>query len=186
VVARDSLLPRTISQNDLDWFAARLSIAVYDTNRELRAAMGIHELQTSLRQCGTPGAESLTMQYGPAGVQNFIMGDVNVTLPPNASEADILAALSNPFLYAALPAANPGLSPMSITGFQPGAIKAAIDAAKAKAKADMEAAMGKLAAASAKSATVPDAIAQVAASMEKEADDVLQELATFTNGGPAL
>jgi hypothetical protein len=170
-----------VTQNDLDWIAARLLPDIYDINQAWRREqMGIHELQTSLRQSGTPGAESLTMQYGPAGVQNFIMGDVNVTLPPNASEADILAALSNPFLYNASP------PNMSITGFQPGAIKAAIDAAKAKAKADMEAAMGKLAAASAKSATVPDAIAQVAASMEKEADDALQELATFTNGGPAL
>ena len=75
---------------------------------------------------------------------------------------------------------------MSITGFQPGAIRAAIDAAKQKSQGDLAAAMAKLAEAQTKAATVPDAINQVAAMMAKEADDALQELATFTNGGPAI
>lgn len=74
---------------------------------------------------------------------------------------------------------------MSITGFQPGAIKAAIDAAKQKSQDQLTAAMQKLSDAQTKAQSVPDAIHQVAAQMEKEADDALQELATFTNGGPA-
>lgn len=74
--------------------------------------------------------------------------------------------------------------PMSITGFQPGAIRAAIDAAKKKSQAELEAAMGKLADAQTKAASVPDAIHKVAAQMTKEADDALQELSSFTNGGP--
>lgn len=73
---------------------------------------------------------------------------------------------------------------MSITGFQPGAIKAAINAAKQKSQDQLTAAMQKLADAQTKAQSVPDAIHQVAAQMEKEADDALQELATFTNGGP--
>lgn len=47
---------------------------------------------------------------------------------------------------------------MSITGFEPGAIQAKLDAA----------------------------IEKIAAQIEKEADDALQEFAVHTNGGPAL
>lgn len=169
-----------LTRNDLDWFAARLSIAVYDTNREFR--LGIHEIKESLRHVS--GIDALTMQYGPGGTQIYIMGDVKVSLPANASNADVEAALANPFVYAALPAISQGPF-MSITGFQPGAIRAAIDAAKAKAQESLGAAMGNLAAAQSKAQQVPDAINQVAASMEKETADALQELATFTNGGPA-
>lgn len=75
---------------------------------------------------------------------------------------------------------------MSITGFQPGAIRSAIEAAKKNSQDQLAAAMGKLAAAQTKAATVPEAINQVAKAMEKEADDALQELAQFTNGGPLL
>src|ERR1700738_1087143 len=32
---------RSLSENDLQWFAARLSIAVYDTNREHRLKMSV-------------------------------------------------------------------------------------------------------------------------------------------------
>lgn len=43
-----------ITQNDLDWLAARLSIAVYDTNREIRAkrmsAQNITGLADVIRQ----------------------------------------------------------------------------------------------------------------------------------------
>lgn len=77
-------------------------------------------------------------------------------------------------------------SDMSITGFQPGAIKAAIEAAKKNSQDQLSAAMTKLAAAQTKASTVPEAINQVAKAMEKEADDALQELAQFTNGGPLL
>lgn len=74
---------------------------------------------------------------------------------------------------------------MSFTGFQPGAIRAALDAAKQKSQGKLNAAMAKLAEAQTKAEAVPEAIHQVAAKMEKEADDALQELAQFTNGGPA-
>lgn len=140
--------------------------------------MGLHETKNALSH--VPGIDSLTMQYGAAGTQIFIMGDVKVELPADATNSDIAAALlANPFL-----SPTPGI-PMTITGFQPGAIKAAIDAAKQKSQSQLADAMAKLSAAQEKAASVPAAIAQVAASMEKEADDALQELATFTNGGPA-
>jgi hypothetical protein len=78
---------------------------------------------------------------------------------------------------------RPG-KPMTISGFQPGAIRAALDAAKKKSQEELQAAMNKLAEAQAKAASVPDAIHKVAAQMHKEADDALHELATFTNGPP--
>jgi hypothetical protein len=76
-------------------------------------------------------------------------------------------------------------STMSITGFNPGAIKAAIEAAKLKSQDELNTAMANLAEAQAQAASVPVAINQVAAKMKQEADDALQELATFTNGAPA-
>lgn len=41
-----------LTQNDLDWFAARLSIAVYDTNREYRRKMAaeVKGLAETVRQ----------------------------------------------------------------------------------------------------------------------------------------
>lgn len=75
---------------------------------------------------------------------------------------------------------------MSFTGFRPGAIRAAIDNAKRQAHADMDDAMGLLGDAQAKAAEVPAAIRGVAKAIRKEAEDGLQELATFTNGGPLI
>lgn len=75
---------------------------------------------------------------------------------------------------------------MSFTGFRPGAIRAAIDNAKAQAQADLNDAMGLLGEAQAKAAEVPAAIRGVAKAIRKEAEDGLQELAEFSNGGPLL
>lgn len=83
-----------LSQNDLDWFAARLSLAVYDTNREIR--MGIYQLREQLKHL--PGAQDLTMQNGNGGkTEIYIMGDVRVELPAGSSQSAIEAALMNPF-----------------------------------------------------------------------------------------
>jgi hypothetical protein len=75
---------------------------------------------------------------------------------------------------------------MSITGFEPGAIQARLDALKKRATARRAQSMSKLDAADAKVASVDYAIERVAAQIEKEADDAMQEFATHTNGGPAL
>lgn len=73
---------------------------------------------------------------------------------------------------------------MSITGYQPGSIKAKLDEIKAKAASRREGAWSKVAAADAKAAGVDAQLERVAAQIEKEADDALQEFATFTNGDP--
>jgi hypothetical protein len=73
----------------------------------------------------------------------------------------------------------------SLTGLQPGAIRAKLDALKLKAAERRAQAMAKLDGADTKLASVDTAIEQYAARIEKEADDGLAEFATFTNGGPA-
>lgn len=76
---------------------------------------------------------------------------------------------------------------MSLTGYQPGAIKAAIDRAKQDSQAKVAEAMAKLAAAHTKAAEeVPEAIKLFAAKIDKEASDALQELAQYDNGAPVL
>jgi hypothetical protein len=75
--------------------------------------------------------------------------------------------------------------PMSITGFEPGAIQARLAAIKQGAADRRTAAMAKLDGADAKLASVDEAIEQYAAKIEKEADDALQEFAEHTNGAPA-
>lgn len=84
-----------LSPNDLNWFAARLSIAVYDTNREYH--MGIAELKEQLAHL--QGINDLTMRYGDGGTQIFKMGQTEVELPAMASHDEIEAALTNPFDY---------------------------------------------------------------------------------------
>jgi hypothetical protein len=96
--------------------------------------------------------------------------------------------LQSPFVVqtpAIAPAAITPENTMSITGLNPGAIKAAIEAAKQKSQDEMAVAMAAFTEAQNKAASVPVAINQVAAQMTKEADDALQELATFTKGAPA-
>lgn len=73
----------------------------------------------------------------------------------------------------------------SITGFEPGAIRAKLDELKTKARDRRAQSMAKLEAAHQKVASVDAEIEKVAAQIEKEADDGLQEFAEFTNGGPA-
>lgn len=84
-----------LSPNDLKWFAARLSIAVYDTNREYH--MGIAQLKEQLAHL--EGINKLTMRYGEGGTQIFRIVDTDVELPATASHSDIEAALTNPFEF---------------------------------------------------------------------------------------
>lgn len=138
--------------------------------------MSAFELREALKDVA--GAQDLTISRATNGNQVIHLGDKALEVSPTASNDEIIAALQNPFI-------RTENTKMSITGFQPGAIKAAIDAAKQNSQDKLSAAMAKLAAAQTKAQSVPDAINEVAAKMEKEADDALQELATFTNGGPA-
>ena len=80
--------------------------------------------------------------------------------------------------------AKPKARPMTITGYEPGAISAKLAAIKQRAQMRRSDAFGKLEAADAKAATVDAELEKVAAAIEKEADDAMQEFAPHTNGGP--
>jgi hypothetical protein len=101
-----------------------------------------------------------------------------------AARRDLAAAVLE--LSQELKAPKTEVSPMSITGFEPGAIRARLDALKLKATTRRAGALGLLDAADAKLASVDAAIEAVAASVEKEAADALHEFAAHTNGGEVL
>jgi hypothetical protein len=84
-----------LTQNDLDWFAARLSIAVYDVNR-ITPEMSAYELQAALKDI--TGSEQLTISYAPSGNQLIHIGDRTVEVGPMASNDEIRLALQNPFI----------------------------------------------------------------------------------------
>jgi hypothetical protein len=170
----------------LDLIALRLAIATYRDRRSMSAYqlqrrnhrnMAVFELRQALS--GTPGAESLTIDTAANGNQIVSMAGQTYEFWPMATNAEIIETLTNPFIQAG------ETNSMSITGFQPGAVKAAIEAAQQSARDRQAQAMAKLAAAGMKAAGVADAIDQVSARIEKEADEALAELAQFTNGGPA-
>lgn len=77
---------------DLDWYAARLAVAIYDTNAEYR--MGVHDLREGLKHI--PGGKNLTMRYESNGDQVFIVGGEEVCFAGNrsVSAGDIEIALS--------------------------------------------------------------------------------------------
>ncbi|MDB5611340.1 MAG: hypothetical protein JWP25_8240 [Bradyrhizobium sp.] len=181
-----------VSQNDVAWIvlrldliALRLGVAAYRKRRTMayqlqrrnHVDMSAQELREALR--GTPGAESLTIITAANGNQVATMAGQTFEFWPMATNAEILETLSNPFIRTG------ETNSMSITGFQPGAVKAAIEAAQQGARDRQAKSMARLAEAGAKAAGVADAIDQVSAKIEQEADDALAELAQFTNGGPA-
>lgn len=75
-----------MNQANLDWFAARLAIAVQDTNTEYR--MSIQAIRDGLKHL--PGGKTATMRYGEGGrSQIFTIGDVSVEVGPEATSSDI-------------------------------------------------------------------------------------------------
>jgi hypothetical protein len=168
----------------LDLMTLRLAIARYRDRRTMsyqlqrrnHLAMSAYELREALR--GTPGAETISVLTAANGNQIVNMAGKTYEFWPMATNDEISAALANPFI-------RTGDTNMSITGFQPGAVKAAIDAARQRARDGQAKSMERLAAAGAKAAGVNDAIDQISSQIEREADDALAELAQFTNGGPA-
>lgn len=79
-----------MNQNDLDWYSARLAIAVHDTNAEQQ--MSINSVREALKHI--PGGSSMTMRYGNGGrTQIFTIGEEEVEVGPDASASDIEAAL---------------------------------------------------------------------------------------------
>ena len=79
-----------MNQTGLDWYAARLAIAVHDINAEQQ--MSIQAVREALKHI--PGGKSMTMRYGNGGrTQIFMIGDEEVEVGPDASPSDIEAAL---------------------------------------------------------------------------------------------
>ena len=73
---------------------------------------------------------------------------------------------------------------MSVSGYEPGSIRARLDALKKQGKDRRDAAIAKLDEAGKKHEAVSEEIERVAGQIEKEADDALAEFAQFSNGAP--
>lgn len=158
-----------VTQRDLDWLAARLSIAVYDVNR-INPEMSVLELKAVFPEIDA-------VSYAANGNQLIHVGDRTLEVGPMASNDEIRTALQNPFV-------KTENTRMTVTGYQPGAIRAALEAAKKQAQDELAVAMGTLSEAQSKAAEVPAAIKAVAGQIKREAEDALQEFAQFTNGAP--
>jgi DNA anti-recombination protein RmuC len=138
--------------------------------------MSVLELKAAFK--GIEGSEHLTVSYAPNGNQLIHIGDKTLEVGPMASNAEIEAALQNPFI-------RTENTKMSISGYEPGAIRAKLDALKKQGKDRRDQAIAKLDAAGTKHEEVSAEIERVAGQIEKEADAALQEFAEFSNGGPA-
>lgn len=86
------MIQRELSSNDLDWFAARLSLAVYDTKRETYEML-LHDMREALKDI--PGYEGLTIEYEPNGHQRLTIDGKVLEVGPAASNAEIVLALKN-------------------------------------------------------------------------------------------
>ena len=157
----------SLSANDLDWFAARLSIAVEDTRR---LGMPIQDIIEFLKP-DVEGAEGLSMTYAPGGNQVFRIGDLAVEVSPMASNEEIKAAFLNPFI----PTAN---TKMSITGAN--SLKAKFEAAKQR-KAAIE---NRVEAALTSYNSAADIAESAIKSLEDDAAALQAEVSGFTNGAP--
>jgi hypothetical protein len=138
--------------------------------------MSVLELKAAFK--GIEGAEHLTISYAPNGNQVISVGDKEIEVGPMASNDEIRLALLNPFI-------KTENTKMSISGYEPGAIRARLDAIKKAGKERRDQAIAKLDDAGKKHEEVSAEIERVATIMEKEADAALQEFSEFTNGGPA-
>lgn len=161
-----------MDQQHLDWFAARLSIAVYDVNR-ITPEMSVLELRAAFK--GIEGSESLTMSYAPNGNQLIHIGDKTLEVGPMASNDEIAVALQNPFI-------RTENTKMSITGIRPGDVKGILQKVRDR-QAGSLAKVGELAT---KSEEVAQAMDGVTSAGIRELDDTLAELGQFSNLGPVL
>lgn len=186
-----------ISENDLRWFAARLSIAIHDDQGK---GMSVHELKQHLRD--VPGAESLTMGYAPGGNLLVTIAGRTVEVSPTASNAEIALAFREPAMSTPNVTVTPlpPMAPMNqgqpmTTAPAPGSfaasLRAMMDEARAgiaQARTDGQAkvaeAVGKLNEAKVATAHVAGTMA---ATIHSEAADVMAELGQISNdlGGTA-
>jgi hypothetical protein len=82
-----------MNKSDLDWFAARLSIAVFDVNRTT-PDMAFWEYQQAF-----PGLKAIS--GADNGNQIFHFADRDLEVGPMASNDEIALALANPFISSA-------------------------------------------------------------------------------------
>jgi hypothetical protein len=157
-----------LSRNDLDWFAARLSIAIHETKR-LTPEMSARELREALKDI--PGSDELTVSYAQSGNQVIHIGDKSVEVGPMASNDEIRLALQNPFV----PTAN---TKMSITGTN--SLKAKFEAAKQR-KAAIEARVETALTSYNGAADIAESAIK---SLEDDAAALQAEVSGFTNGAP--
>lgn len=143
--------------------------------RFVRKLMSVQDLKEALRDI--PGSQGLTVQYGAQGNQVIHIGHRTIEVGPMASGDEIRAKLTNPFN-------GTDTKPMSISGYEPGSIKAKLEALKNVGKQRRDAALAKLDDAGKKHEAVNAEIESIAGQIEKEASDALQEFAEFSNGGP--
>lgn len=185
---------RTLSENGMRWFAARLLIAIEDTKRF--GGMSVHEMRQALR--AIPGAESLTMSIAEDGSGELVtIAGRTVKVRPGASMDEIALAFREP----AMSTPNVTVTPLPAVAYEtetrtapmtnpvPGSfaagIRAMMDEARAgvaQARADGLATVGEAVQElnKAKAAT-----AHVAGTMAKtikdEAAEVLAELGQISN-----
>lgn len=138
--------------------------------------MSVQDLKEALRDI--PGSQDLTVQYGAQGNQVIHIGNRTIEVGPMAGLDEVRAKLTNPFNAT-------DTKPMSISGYEPGSIKAKLQALKNAGKQRRDAALAKLDDAGKKHESVSAEIETIAKQIEKEADDAIAEFAAFTNGGPA-
>lgn len=181
---------REISENDMRWFAARLSIAVEDTKRF--GGMSVHDLKQHLRD--VPGAESLTLVNLPNGNQRVTIAGRDVEVSPTASNAEIALAFREPAMntpnatvtplppvaYAPAPTRTKTMSKsMSITGAAPAALS--IKDLIANSRQTVKAAHDKLIANAGKVNDAAAALNGLGDDLGKEGDDLMAMIGQFKN-----
>jgi hypothetical protein len=86
-----------VSQNDLDWFAARLMIAVYDTNKEYRMSVQVQALTEVVRQAklaiATASTAAVRMSNSAARVVDRVAQVEGMIKELDSAEAELGAAL---------------------------------------------------------------------------------------------
>lgn len=133
--------------------------------------MAMWELQQAF-----PGLQSISL--APNGNQIFQFADRALEVGPMASNDEIALALANPFI-------KTENTQMSVSGYEPGAIRAKLDALKKQGKERRDNALAKLDDAGKKHEQVSEEIERVAGQIEKEADAAIAEFAEFSNGPQA-
>lgn len=86
-----------LSHDDLDWFARRLRIAVYDTNREYRMSVEVKGLAETVRRAkeaiGKASTAAVRMESSANRVSDRVAQVENMIKQLDAAEADLGAAV---------------------------------------------------------------------------------------------